>query len=174
MKIAVVGAGAMGAIFGARFVQGGHDTVLVDVAAPLVERINADGVTIVRGDEETVTRVPATADPAAVGDRSTSSSSSSSATTPSPRPSSRGRSSGRRPSSRRSRTAGGTATSSRARYAAEQLVVGVTYNSGTVLDTGRVAHPGVGPTTIGSFADGANRRGRAARAGAVRRRPRGR
>ena len=67
MKIAVVGAGAMGAIFGARFVQGGHDTVLVDVAAPLVERINADGVTIVRGDEETVTRVPATGDPAAVG-----------------------------------------------------------------------------------------------------------
>ena len=42
MKIAVVGAGAMGAIFGARFVQGGHDTVLVDVAAPLVERINAE------------------------------------------------------------------------------------------------------------------------------------
>ena len=40
-------------------------------------------------------------------------------------------------------------------YAAEQLVVGVTYNSGTVLDTGRVAHPGVGPTTIGSFTDGA-------------------
>ena len=67
MKIAVVGAGAMGSIFGARFARGGHDTVLVDVAAPLVETINADGVTVVRGEEETTTRVPATTDPASVG-----------------------------------------------------------------------------------------------------------
>ncbi len=67
MKIAVVGAGAMGSIFGARFAQAGHDTVLVDVAQPLVEAINADGVTVVRGDEETTTQVPATTDPASVG-----------------------------------------------------------------------------------------------------------
>ena len=67
MRIAVVGAGAMGSIFGARFTQAGHDTVLVDVAVPLVETINADGVTIVRGEEETMTRVPATTDPGAVG-----------------------------------------------------------------------------------------------------------
>ena len=67
MKIAVVGAGAMGSIFGARFHQAGHETVLVDVAQPLVDTINADGVTVVRGDDETVTRVPATTDPAAVG-----------------------------------------------------------------------------------------------------------
>src|SRR5580765_3082457 len=57
----------MGSIFGARFAEAGHAAVLVDVAAPLVEKINADGVTVVRGDEETVTRVPATSDPAAVG-----------------------------------------------------------------------------------------------------------
>src|SRR6476646_5116805 len=67
VRIAVVGAGAMGSIFGARFVAAGHEAVLVDVAAPLVEKLNADGVTVVRGDEETVTRVPATSDPAAVG-----------------------------------------------------------------------------------------------------------
>src|SRR6186997_2036186 len=67
MKIAVVGAGAMGSIFGARFHQAGHETVLVDVVQPLVDTINAEGVTVVRGDEETVTRVPATTDPAAVG-----------------------------------------------------------------------------------------------------------
>ncbi len=62
MRIAVVGAGAMGSIFGARFAQGGHETVLVDVAAPLVEQINASGVTIVRGDDETTTPVAATTD----------------------------------------------------------------------------------------------------------------
>ena len=67
MKIAVVGAGAMGSIFGARFAQAGHETVLVDVAEPLVDAINANGVTVVRGDDETVTQVPATTDPASVG-----------------------------------------------------------------------------------------------------------
>ena len=32
--------------------------MLVDVAEPLVDAINADGVTIVRGEDETTTRVP--------------------------------------------------------------------------------------------------------------------
>ena len=41
--------------------------MLVDVVAPLVETINAEGVTIVRGEEETTTRVPATTDPTSVG-----------------------------------------------------------------------------------------------------------
>ena len=43
MRIAVVGAGATGSIFGARFSQAEHDTVLVDVAAPLVERSTPAG-----------------------------------------------------------------------------------------------------------------------------------
>src|SRR5437867_2040413 len=67
MRIAVVGAGAMGSIFGARFAQGGHETVLVDVVDSLVDAVNADGVMIVREDDETVTRVPATTDPSSVG-----------------------------------------------------------------------------------------------------------
>jgi 2-dehydropantoate 2-reductase len=154
VKIAVVGAGAMGAIFGARFVQGGHDTVLVDVAAPLVERINADGVTIVRGDEETVTRVAATGDPAAVGPvdlvvfcvKCYHTESAAELARPLV-------SSETVVASLQNGWGNGDVLA--LAYAAEQLVVGVTYNSGTVLDTGRVAHPGVGPTTIGSFTDGA-------------------
>jgi len=53
----------------------------------------------------------------------------------------------------------------------EQVVVGVSYNSGTVLDLGRVAHPGVGPTVIGPFAgdgaDGAERLAQALRDGGL-------
>ncbi len=67
MRIAVVGAGAMGSIFGARFKEAGHDAVLVDVVRPLVDKVNADGVTVVRGGEEKVTRIEATSDPASVG-----------------------------------------------------------------------------------------------------------
>ena len=149
MKIAVVGAGAMGAIFGARFAQAGHDTVLVDVAAPLVEKLNADGVTVVRGEEETTTRIPATTDPATVG----------------PvdvvvffvevlphRLGGRARAAARRartPSSPRSRTAGATATCSRPRTRPSRSSVGVTYNSGTVLELGKVVAPGRRPDDDG-------------------------
>ena len=63
MKIAVIGAGAMGAIFGARFMQAGTRRCSSTSPRPLVDTINADGVTIVRGEEETATRVPATTDP---------------------------------------------------------------------------------------------------------------
>ena len=151
MRIAVVGAGAMGSIFGARLAQGGHETVLVDVAVPLVERINEAGVTVVRGEEETVTRVAATADPASVGVvdavvffvKCYHTQSAAELARP--------------------LVGAGTVVASLQNgwgngdvlagvYPPEQVVVGVTYNSGTVLGLGRVAHPGVGPTTMGPFA----------------------
>jgi 2-dehydropantoate 2-reductase len=67
VKIAVIGAGAMGSIFGARLQEGGHDVILVDVVEPLVAKINKDGVTLVRGKEERAIRVPATTDTTSVG-----------------------------------------------------------------------------------------------------------
>src|SRR5919198_3465062 len=68
MRIAVVGAGAMGSIFGAGFTEGGHETVLVDVAAPLVEKLQRDGVRIrSRDGSERTVAVSATSDPASVG-----------------------------------------------------------------------------------------------------------
>ena len=154
MRIAVVGAGAMGSIFGARFAQAGHDTVLVDVAAPLVERINDAGVTVVRGDEETVTRIPATSDPASVGPvdlvvfcvKCYHTESAAELARPLVGPDTVVAS---------LQNGWGNGDVLAAAFPPEQVVVGVTYNSGTVLDVGRVAHPGVGPTTMGPFADGA-------------------
>jgi 2-dehydropantoate 2-reductase len=153
MKIAVVGAGAMGAIFGARFAQAGHDTHLVDVAVPLVDKINSDGITVVRGDDETVTQVPATTDPASVGPVDLVVFCVKCYHTPSAA------------EAARPLVASSTVVASLQNgwgngdvlagvFPPEQIVVGVTYNSGTVLDVGRVAHPGVGPTTVGSFTDG--------------------
>ena len=150
MKIAVVGAGAMGSILGARFAQGGHDPVLVDVAQPLVDKINADGVTVVCGDDETTTRVPATADPASVGPVDvvvfftkcyhTRSAAESARALVGPETI---------VASLQNGWGNGDVLASV--FPAEQVVVGVTYNSGTVLELGRVAHPGVGPTTMGPF-----------------------
>jgi 2-dehydropantoate 2-reductase len=67
MRVAVVGAGAMGSIIGASLADGGADTTLVDVAAPLVEKINNQGVLIERGGAERTVHIPATAQPGSVG-----------------------------------------------------------------------------------------------------------
>jgi 2-dehydropantoate 2-reductase len=150
MKIAVVGAGAMGSIFGARFAQGGHDTTLVDVAEPLVERIQQNGVTIVRADEETTTPVPATTDPSGVDPvdlvvffvKCYHTASAAELARPLVGPETIVAS---------LQNGWGNGDVLAAVFPAEQIVVGVTYNSGTVLDLARVAHPGVGPTTMGPY-----------------------
>jgi 2-dehydropantoate 2-reductase len=153
MKIAVVGAGAMGAIFGARFAQAGHDTHLVDVAVPLVDKINSDGITVVRGNDETVTQVPATTDPASVGPVDLVVFCVKCYHTPSAAEAARPLvDSGTVIASLQNGWGNGDVLAGV--FPPEQIVVGVTYNSGTVLDVGRVAHPGVGPTTVGSFTDG--------------------
>ena len=150
MRIAVVGAGAMGSIFGARFAQAGHETVLVDVARPLVEKIAADGVTIVRGDEETTTPVEATSDPASVGVCDLAVffvkcyHTASAAETARPLV-------GPETVVASLQNGWGNGDVLAAAYDPAQVVVGVTYNSGTVLELGKVAHPGVGPTYMGAY-----------------------
>lgn len=151
MKIAVVGAGAMGSIFGARLAQGGHEVVLVDVVERLVEKLNADGVTIVRDEEETSIRLPATNDPASVGvvdavvffTKCYHTAVAAQSARPLVGP-------GTVVASLQNGWGNGDVLAGV--FPREQVTVGVTYNSGTVLDLGRVAHPGVGPTTLGPFA----------------------
>ena len=153
MRIAVVGAGAMGSIFGARFARAGHETTLVDVAAPLVDAINADGVTVVRGDHETTTRVPATTDPAAVGlvdvvvfcVKCYHTSSAAELARPLVGPDTVVAS---------LQNGWGNGDVLAGVYPAGQIAVGVTYNSGLLQAPGRVVHPAEQPTLVGAFEDG--------------------
>jgi 2-dehydropantoate 2-reductase len=155
MRIAVVGAGAMGSIFGARFTQGGHEIVLVDVARPLVEKIAADGVTVVRGDDETTTRIEATSDPASVGVCDAAvffvkcyhTAAAAETARPLVGPDTIVAS---------LQNGWGNGDVLAAAYDPAQVVVGVTYNSGTVLELGKVAHPGVGPTYVGAYEGDSN------------------
>ena len=152
MKIAVVGAGAMGSIFGARFHQAGHDTVLVDVVQPLVDTINADGLIVVQGDDETVTHVPATTDPAAVGPvdivvfftKCYHTSAAAEGARPLVGPDTVVAS---------LQNGWGNGDVLAAAYPPGQVVLGVTYNSGLVQGPGRVLHPAEQPTIVGSFSD---------------------
>lgn len=62
-NVAIIGAGAMGALFGAHLAEAGGDPLLVDVAPAVVERLRADGVTVRRGSEARRVPLRATTDP---------------------------------------------------------------------------------------------------------------
>jgi 2-dehydropantoate 2-reductase len=67
MKIVIVGAGAMGSVFGARLAESGCETVLLDVRADVVEAIESSGITVRRDGTERRVPVRATMDAASVG-----------------------------------------------------------------------------------------------------------
>jgi len=67
MKIAVVGAGAMGSLFGGLLAASGEDVTLVDVWREHVDAINAEGLRIGGSEGSRIIRVKATTDPSSVG-----------------------------------------------------------------------------------------------------------
>jgi 2-dehydropantoate 2-reductase len=153
MRIAVVGAGAMGSIFGAALARGGDEVTLVDVAEPLVEKLNADGVTVVRGDDRTTTSVTATTDPGSVGPvdavvffvKCYHTASAAELARPLV---------GAETVVTSLQNGWGNGDVLAAAFPPEQVVVGVTYNSGLIVDLGVVMHPADQPTFVGAFADG--------------------
>jgi 2-dehydropantoate 2-reductase len=50
MKVAVLGAGAMGSFFGARLAESGADVILIDVNAAHIEAVRRDGLRLVTDD----------------------------------------------------------------------------------------------------------------------------
>jgi 2-dehydropantoate 2-reductase len=68
MKIGVVGAGAMGSLFGARLTEAGvADVVLYDVNKPHMDAVREHGLTFEDGSETRRVPIRATADPQEVG-----------------------------------------------------------------------------------------------------------
>lgn len=59
MKIAIVGAGAMGSLFGARLALAGCDVVLIDVNDAHIAAINRDGLRLAADDGNHVAALPA-------------------------------------------------------------------------------------------------------------------
>jgi 2-dehydropantoate 2-reductase len=66
VRIAIVGAGALGSAFGVGFVAAGHDVTFIDVSPALVDAVNASGITIVDGEKRSTVAVRATTDTASV------------------------------------------------------------------------------------------------------------
>jgi 2-dehydropantoate 2-reductase len=68
MKIAVVGAGAMGSLFGALLAQSENEVWLYDVWVEHVETINKNGLEIEREGKSRTLNINATTDPAKIGE----------------------------------------------------------------------------------------------------------
>ncbi len=67
MKVAVLGAGAMGSLIGAHFYKGGADVTLVDPFEALVEKINKDGLKMDFNGKQEVVNIKAVLKPQEVG-----------------------------------------------------------------------------------------------------------
>jgi 2-dehydropantoate 2-reductase len=67
MRIAMIGAGAMGSMFGARFATAGADVALYDLDETHVAAIAADGLTVKTPSGDLHVALPATGDPLAIG-----------------------------------------------------------------------------------------------------------
>ena len=59
MRIVIMGAGAMGCMFGAKFVNSGQEVVLVDGWKDHVDAINENGLTVERNEETYNVKIPA-------------------------------------------------------------------------------------------------------------------
>ena len=66
-KIAVIGGGAMGTVFGSAFADAGFETTIVDVRADLVASIRENGLTVLREGASRRVSVAATTTPREVG-----------------------------------------------------------------------------------------------------------
>jgi 2-dehydropantoate 2-reductase len=150
MRIGVIGAGAMGAMFGARFARAGADVVLLDKDAAHVAAINESGLTVEGRDGDLHVRLPATNDPAALGsvdmalvmvDGNATAAAAAMLADVLPREA----------FALTLQNGIGNVEALTAALGADRVMAGSTYNSGARLGAGRVAHTNVGTTTIGEI-----------------------
>jgi 2-dehydropantoate 2-reductase len=149
-RIGIVGAGAMGCLFGAKLAAAGADVALLDVSQPLVDRINADGVTVVRDGVEQTVAIHAETSPEAVGPVGAAIVFVKCYHT--------------RAAAELMRPLVGATTGVATLqngwgnervladvFGAERVAAGVTYHSSTTLGPGRLSHNAPGPTFIGPY-----------------------
>jgi 2-dehydropantoate 2-reductase len=154
VKSIVVGGGAMGSIFAAGLAQAGEDVVVLDTATDLVESINAKGVSLQTVDGKVVTQLSATSDPtclqmadlAVVFVKAHHTGAVARAFADHL---------GKATVVLTLQNGWGNADTLAKSMDVDNLVMGVTYHSGTVTSAASVAHTGRGPTFVGPYrADG--------------------
>jgi len=164
MKIALVGAGAMGSLFGAMLAEAGNDVWLYDVWLEHVQTINLNGLQIEREGKTRTVKVKATDDPQQIGQaelviifvkafRTKSAAETAQAIA------------GSGGSVMTLQNGMGNADIIAEFIEPERILAGTTSHGATLLGPGSIRHAGSGPTTIGAWAqteDGLQRAGQLA------------
>jgi 2-dehydropantoate 2-reductase len=157
MKIAVVGAGAMGSLFGAMLAEAGNEIWLYDVWKEHVQTINQDGLSIEGQGRTRLVRLNATTDPDQIGQAELtiifvkSNQTPSAAKTAQPIAGSDG-------SVVTLQNGMGNADLIADVIEPDRILAGTTSHGATMLGLGCIRHAGIGATTIGAWA--ATERGR--------------
>jgi len=164
MKVAVVGAGAMGSLFGAMLAEAGNDVWLYDVWLEHVQTINQDGLRIEREGKTCTVEIKATVDPQQIGRAELviifvkSSQTNLAAETAQTIAGSDG-------FVMTLQNGMGNADVIAGFIKPERILAGTTSHGATLLGPGSIRHAGSGPTTIGAWSqteDGLQRAGQLA------------
>jgi 2-dehydropantoate 2-reductase len=150
-----MGAGAMGGLWAGRLAAAGHDVVAIDVSPDVVSAIARDGLVLQSGETSETVRVRATGDPSAIEPvdfvffftKAHHTAAAAAQARPLVAPETTVVS---------LQNGWGNAETLAGTYAPEQVVIGVTYHSATVLVPGHVAHTGKGATFVGPYGDDAD------------------
>ena len=162
MKIAVVGAGAMGSLFGAMLAEAGNDVWLYDVWLEHVQTINQNGLQIEHEGKTRAVQIKATVDPQQIGRAELviifvkSSQTNLAAETAQTIAGSNG-------IVMTLQNGMGNADIIAECIKPERILAGTTSHGATLLSPGSIRHAGSGPTTIGAWSqteDGLQRAGR--------------
>jgi 2-dehydropantoate 2-reductase len=153
MRVAVLGAGAMGAIFGSAFARAGADVAFFDNRPEVVEAINANGLMLEGVLGATAARFPATAVAADLGAVDLALVLVDSTATVAVAEVAAGLL-GERGCALTLQNGVGNWEALAARLGRARVLAGSTYNSGAGLGPGRARHTNLGPTVIGET-DGA-------------------
>jgi 2-dehydropantoate 2-reductase len=152
MKIAVVGAGAMGSLFGAMLAEADNEVWLYDVWHEHVQTINQDGLSIEREGKTRMVSLNATTDPDQIGQAELtiifvkSTQTQSAAKTALQIAGSDG-------SVMTLQNGMGNADVIAEVIEPDRILAGTTSHGATMLGVGRIRHAGIGATTIGVWAD---------------------
>ena len=150
MKLAVVGAGAMGGSLAGHAARAGHDVTVVDVSPAVIDQVREHGLRIDTPEGPFTATVSITDDPSAAGSadlvvifvKAQHTQAAGQSLPPLVGPAT---------AVLTLQNGWGNADRIAKFVPEEQLVVGVTYNSCTASGPGQVVHSGRGPTVVGPF-----------------------
>ena len=150
MNIKVIGAGAMGSLFGARLAEAGEQVTLLDIRRDHVDAIEAAGLSIEASGSRRIVRVQATTDPERIGAADLcivfvkSSHTAAAAQTAA-------RLSGKSSLVLTLQNGMGNADTLAETLGASQVIAGTTSHGATFLGPGAIRHAGSGDTVIGPW-----------------------